>query len=209
MFKFRWRAEPDCHDHTENVMLGGWVEFVMEIKWTNSSQGYAKLWMNGLLVKEIYDIKTLMDDFQNPACNVYWAVGIYTDWAGTKQYLDLYVDNIEIIDTSGVTPVSVFDNNNSVNAGEKGVSPQLITLNMSGKTLVYRIFERKEVFGQIFSLRGRKIATFKNSHSSAGVYETEFMGNEAFGNHGPNGFYVVRIENGGNVIAKKICAASK
>lgn len=59
--EFRWRAMPDCKHHSIPLPLGEWIDFQQEIKWTNQTNGYSKLWMNGKLVHEEKDIKTLMD----------------------------------------------------------------------------------------------------------------------------------------------------
>jgi hypothetical protein len=107
-FQFRWRARPDCRTHSLPVVTGEWVDFQMEVRWANDTSGYAVLWKNGVKVEEIRSVKTLFDNF-NTNCNIYWAVGMYARWEGTRQYLDLYIDDIEILDTAGigdVTPLS-------------------------------------------------------------------------------------------------------
>jgi hypothetical protein len=99
---FRWRAEPDCYEHTVPLIQGEWFHFQQEIYWTNDNDGYFKLWMNGEMVREESGIKTLFDNFRTGDCNLYWSVGIYSSWSGSREEISLYIDNIEIWDTSGV-----------------------------------------------------------------------------------------------------------
>lgn len=96
-FEVNWRAEPDCNTWTSTLVKGEWVSFVMDIYWTNSSNGYAKLWMNGTLVKNLSNIKTLFDSFPSDgSCNIYWAIGLYGPLTGTPAYADVFIDNISI-----------------------------------------------------------------------------------------------------------------
>ncbi len=97
-FDFRWRAEPDCREYQKPLITGRWISFIMEILWTNSSNGYAKLWMDGVLVADHKNIKTLFDRFPlDNSCNIYWGIGLYGPLHG-KPYTDIFIDNISITD---------------------------------------------------------------------------------------------------------------
>ncbi|MFC1584094.1 heparin lyase I family protein [Fibrobacterota bacterium] len=103
---FAWRAEPDCRRHNiTGVPQGEWFDFQQEIHWTNGNDGYYKLWMNGELISEDEGIKTLLDNFDQGRCDIYWAVGVYGEWWGPGDWLGLWVDNLHIYDTSGVTGI--------------------------------------------------------------------------------------------------------
>lgn len=101
-YRFRWRAQPDCYEHTLAAAPGEWTTFTMEIKWSTASDGYAVLLANDELIYERHGFRTLFDRFDSTRCNVYWAVGLYTRWQGAKEYLDVFVDNVEIWDSSGI-----------------------------------------------------------------------------------------------------------
>ncbi|MFC1584093.1 heparin lyase I family protein [Fibrobacterota bacterium] len=102
---FRYRAQPDCRRVDVDCILGEWMDFQQEIYWTNNSDGYFKLWMNGHLIQEEQNIKTLFDNFDQGGCDIYWAIGAYTSWNGTKDFIGLYIDDMEIWDTSGVVGI--------------------------------------------------------------------------------------------------------
>jgi hypothetical protein len=99
---FRWRAEPDCKEQNFTFELGKWYSFQEEIKWTNTKNGYQRLWMNGKLVREDKNIKTLLDRFNAGGCDIYWSLGFYGVWNGNKALSGVYIDNLKIYDTSGV-----------------------------------------------------------------------------------------------------------
>ena len=98
----RWRAQPDCDTYRLDVQQGRWWYFQQEIYWTNSSDGYYKLWIDGEVVKDVRNVKTLFDNFDPGSCEIYWTVGLYSRWQGSKDSVGLYVDDIAIHDTSGV-----------------------------------------------------------------------------------------------------------
>jgi polysaccharide lyase-like protein len=103
-WEFRWRAEPDCHEHTESVIFGQWVRFEMLVKWTKDSSGYVRLWRDGVLIKSLDDIRTLFTSFENDRCDMYWSIGLYASWTGTSDSLELYIDDIEISDDTTILP---------------------------------------------------------------------------------------------------------
>ena len=92
-FELRFRAEPDCETATTPAPAGEWVRLVMQVKWTKSNNGFARLWKNGELVYEKQGMKTLFNEFESGRCDPYWAVGLY---AHSESGLTLYTDNIEI-----------------------------------------------------------------------------------------------------------------
>lgn len=99
-FTVRWRANPDCRTYERPIIMDRWVRFMMDIYWTNTVNGYTKLWIDGTLVSEHTNIKTLFDRFPaNNSCNIYWAVGLYGPLTG-RAYADVYIDNISITDES-------------------------------------------------------------------------------------------------------------
>lgn len=93
-FKFKLRANPDCHSYEPLMVTDQWVNWKMKIYWTNNSDGYAKVYKNGSLVYSIYHIKTLMDNFPHDgSCDIYWAVGMYNRSSTPKT---IYTDNFAI-----------------------------------------------------------------------------------------------------------------
>ncbi len=109
-WSFWWRAEPDCMEQTEPLAFGRWVRFELEIYWTKEQTGWTRLWIDGQLAREQHDMRTLFVSHVSPDCDLYFAVGLYADWSGTKDYLELYIDDIEIEDgpmtqpDAGVSP---------------------------------------------------------------------------------------------------------
>ncbi|MBD3319820.1 MAG: hypothetical protein GF350_01860, partial [Chitinivibrionales bacterium] len=191
-FTFRWRAEPDCNEYAEEVRLGTWTEFVMEIKWTNNSTGYMKLWMNNERVKELDNIKTLFDDFQDPDCNIYWAVGIYTNWTGTKDFLDVYIDNIEINDTSGLTPSSLPLSRPNQRTGDI----EILTLSGADRKILYRARGPGPVSGKIHTCSGKHIGSFCGFHDKPGRYSADISG-QSIARHGAAAaLYIIQLESG-------------
>ncbi|MFC1584095.1 heparin lyase I family protein [Fibrobacterota bacterium] len=102
---FNYRAEPDCNRVPTEFILGEWFEFQQEIYWTNTNNGYYKLWKNGELIADVSNVKTLFDNFDEGGCDIYWAVGVYSSWSGSKDFIGMYFDNVEIWDTSGVNGI--------------------------------------------------------------------------------------------------------
>lgn len=92
-FHFKYRAEPDCFTASPPLILGQWVDFVSEVRWSNGNDGYVKLWLNDQLVYDQQGFKTLFDNFDPSSCNLYWAVGVYSNNEGG---LTVYTDDIEI-----------------------------------------------------------------------------------------------------------------
>lgn len=106
---FRWRAEPDCYDQSVALPLGRWVRHEMLTYWTKENTGYSYLWQDGVLIRKLENIKTLFDAWETEghdddgnelgrSCEMYWAVGIYSKWGGSKDDVFLYIDDIEILE---------------------------------------------------------------------------------------------------------------
>lgn len=108
----RFRAEPDCF-HTEIPRpFERWFNYILEIYFTNTNKGYFKEYMNGFLIHEENNIKTLFDDFPSDgACNIYYAVGIYTKAYETVQGAKeiAYFDDIGIFDAEVVSVQDIWN----------------------------------------------------------------------------------------------------
>lgn len=165
-WRFRFRAQPDCIDfRTTPVTQGLWVNFVLEILWTKQSNGYFKLWRNDSLLLEKKSIKTLFDSFQPNTCDIRWSVGFYNDWTGSKDSLYVYVDNLEIHDTSGVT---------GVDQDEQGIRQAYSTLHDRQSTIFRNsmvltsegiLFSQRTVPGYLyFDLNGRRVLLTHDQH---------------------------------------------
>ncbi|MBU1238469.1 polysaccharide lyase, partial [Myxococcota bacterium] len=105
--RLRFRAEPDCHEPTHTFEKDVWTSYALEVYWTNSENGYYRLFKNGELVFERSGIKTLLDDFQPGTCDMKWAMGIYSNWwstGGSEVEITYYLDDMAIFDLDhGVT----------------------------------------------------------------------------------------------------------
>ncbi len=105
-WQFRWRAEPDCHEYHAPVPFDRWVHFEMLVYWTMDSDGYVRLWEDGELVQSMDGIRTLFTSFESGTCDMYWALGLYSRWSGSKDYLELFIDDIQISDETDPPEVS-------------------------------------------------------------------------------------------------------
>lgn len=100
--RFRFRAEPDCNTYNMPLKKGTWQAFALEIYWTKSSNGYYRLYNNGVLVEEHVGVKTLFDSFKPRTCDIMWGMGLYMNWqmiAGGATSLDYYFDDMAYFDT--------------------------------------------------------------------------------------------------------------
>ncbi|MBN2803871.1 MAG: heparin lyase I family protein [Deltaproteobacteria bacterium] len=98
---FRFRAVPDCHNvHVAtHDYLGKWSTYVIEIYWTQSNDGYYRVFQNGQLLVEESGIKTLFDGFVEGDCDMYFAGGLYNSWASDeRELLTAYFDDYAIFD---------------------------------------------------------------------------------------------------------------
>lgn len=95
----RLRANPDCRTVEWNYTEGSWNNYQFEIYYTKTNRGYARFWINGVLIEEHTGIKTLFDSYSEAACNggMFWANGLYCSFTG-KSDITYYLDNIELIE---------------------------------------------------------------------------------------------------------------
>lgn len=114
--EYKSRAHPSCKSDFISMREGVWNEYVLEVYWTNTENGYYRIWKNDTLFGYSDGIKTLFDEFPLEGnCNLYWATGIYTGWAKTgnmtKDSLIAYTDDVTIYDIAdGHTIQSVCPN---------------------------------------------------------------------------------------------------
>lgn len=106
------RAKPYCNVDYYNLPKGYWNEFVLEIYWTETTDGYYRIWRNDTLFGYSDHIKTLFDGFIEGTCDMNWSTGLYTYWdkigAESQDELIAYIDDIAIYDAdSGYTITSI------------------------------------------------------------------------------------------------------
>ncbi len=98
---FRFRAIPDCHNVLVPTFehLGRWSTYVVEVYWTQSNDGYYRVFQNGQLLGEQSGIKTLFDGFVEGDCDMVFAGGLYNLWeSGERELLTAYFDDYAIFD---------------------------------------------------------------------------------------------------------------
>jgi hypothetical protein len=108
-YDIRFRAEPDCNNLLLSNDQGVWHTFIEEIYWTNTSNGYYRIYKNGQLLLSVDNVKTLFDEF--PAdlgiCDLYWGLGLYATWADAGQSaMSVYIDDMRIYDKDDGVEVS-------------------------------------------------------------------------------------------------------
>lgn len=96
------RAYPDCQEDAVTMPTGSWQTFVLEVYWTNTDNGYFRIWKNDVLFGQGDNMKTLFDEFLEGTCDIYWSNGLYAYWDKTggssQDYLVAYVDDIAVYD---------------------------------------------------------------------------------------------------------------
>jgi hypothetical protein len=100
-YKIRFRADPDCNNLLLSNTEGVWHTFIVEIYWTNTSNGYYRVYKNGELVESEDNVKTLFDQFpaEEGICDLYWGLGLYAAWADDGQStMSVYIDDMRIYD---------------------------------------------------------------------------------------------------------------
>ncbi|MBI9039533.1 MAG: T9SS type A sorting domain-containing protein [Bacteroidales bacterium] len=112
IISYKSRALPNCNSDYFNLPEGYWHQFVLEIYWTNTENGYYRLWKNDSLVGYSDNIKTLFDHFIEGTCDIYWATGLYSGWYKTgnekTDSIISYIDDVTLYDVdSGYTINSV------------------------------------------------------------------------------------------------------
>jgi hypothetical protein len=73
LLEYRFRAIPDCHHVITPLedVSGNWHTFVEEVYWTNTENGYYRLYRDGDLISAKSNIKTLFDNFiLDGSCNI-------------------------------------------------------------------------------------------------------------------------------------------
>lgn len=103
--RLRFRAEPDCYEPTHAFAKDVWTSYALEVYWTNTTAGYYRLYQDGVLLFEKVGIKTLLDNFEPGACDMKWAMGVYSNWWSTgAKDITYYLDDMAIFDLDhGVT----------------------------------------------------------------------------------------------------------
>ena len=107
VMSYRSRAYPYCNADYYNLPRGQWNKFTLEIYWTNSLNGYYRIWRNDTLFGYSNSIKTLFDEFLEGTCDIYWSTGVYGHWNKTggksQDYLSAYIDDIAVYDMDSNT----------------------------------------------------------------------------------------------------------
>lgn len=100
-FDIRFRASPDCNNLLLSNDRGVWHTFIKEIYWTNTRNGYYRIYRDGELLLSVDNVKTLFDEFPKDLeiCNLYWGLGLYSTWAEAGQSsISVYIDDMRIYD---------------------------------------------------------------------------------------------------------------
>ncbi|MBN2674536.1 MAG: heparin lyase I family protein [Deltaproteobacteria bacterium] len=98
---FRFRTLPDCNNVLVSTadFLGKWSTYVIEVYWTQSNDGYYRVFQNGRLVAHETGVKTLYDGFVEGECDLYFAGGIYNTWeSDDRERITAYFDDYAIFD---------------------------------------------------------------------------------------------------------------
>lgn len=100
--KFKSRAKPNCVSTYFDVPMDRWNQFTLEIYWTQTSNGYYRLWLNDTLISYSDNIRTLMEGFIEGSCDMFWTNGVYGSWeksgGETTDSLAAYVDDLAFYD---------------------------------------------------------------------------------------------------------------
>jgi hypothetical protein len=193
-FNFRFRAMPDCHNFTSPVPVNEWVNFVLQIYWTQTSTGWAKLYRNGGLVYSQTNFRTLFTSFIPTTCNLYWGVGIYCDNKGTAA--SMYVDNLEMYDSivnpgaSGILPRDFRSNTNHA-------SP-LLSIN-THNDIVCTLTEPTRLIIRICNLAGTEVAPLTKENLNAGSHIITRIPSDF-----PEGIYMLWVSGNNSEVAKKV-----
>jgi hypothetical protein len=76
-------ADGDTLSYTENLTFGAWVEYVLEVFYTQTDTGYYRLYKNNELIFELYDVQTMTDD--DALTGADFLVGSYSVWENTNE----------------------------------------------------------------------------------------------------------------------------
>lgn len=102
-FDFSFRARPDCAHSVHRPIEGQWNTYVLDIHWTDTDEGYYKLFLNGKILFKAENVKTLFDLFPGAngysTCDMYWGLGVYARWlSSTRTNLKAYFDDMAVYD---------------------------------------------------------------------------------------------------------------
>ncbi|SLM28204.1 hypothetical protein MTBBW1_1280007 [Desulfamplus magnetovallimortis] len=98
VYNFRYRAVPDEEIVPFRINIGEWMSFTYEIFWTQSDNGFWRVWKDGELLASAYNVKTLPDSY-DPAEDdfLHFKTGLYNKWDDPEiDSLSLYFDDIEL-----------------------------------------------------------------------------------------------------------------
>ena len=98
----RLSAYPNCKYDYIDGQAGLWQEYTLEMYWTQTDNGYYRLWKNDTLYGYSNNMKTLTDNFTEGECDIFWTVGIYGGWTKggdkTQDSLIAYLDDLALYD---------------------------------------------------------------------------------------------------------------
>ncbi len=102
-FSLSFRARPDCAHSRHTPAEEQWNTYILDIHWTNTDNGYYKLFLNGKILFEAENVKTLFDLFPGlngySTCDLYWGLGVYSRWqSSTRENIKAYFDDIAVYD---------------------------------------------------------------------------------------------------------------
>jgi hypothetical protein len=98
IYNFRYRAVPDERLVPFQLHTGQWMSFTYEIVWTQSTNGYWRIWKDGELLDYANNVKTLPDSY-DPATDdfLHFKTGLYNKWNDPViDRLSLYFDDLEL-----------------------------------------------------------------------------------------------------------------
>ena len=98
LYRLRYRAIPDDASIPFHIDIGQWMSFTYEIVWTQSSNGYWRLWKDGELLSAADNVQTLPDSYVHPEDDfLQFKTGLYNKWNDPViDRLSLYLDDLEL-----------------------------------------------------------------------------------------------------------------
>jgi hypothetical protein len=98
LYTFRFRAIPDEALVPFHIETRRWMSFTYEILWTQSSNGFWRIYKDGELLASADNVKTLPDSY-DPAEDdfLHFKTGLYNKWNDPEiDSLSMYFDDIEL-----------------------------------------------------------------------------------------------------------------
>lgn len=98
IYNLRYRAVPDEKLVPFHINTRQWMSFTYEIVWTQSTNGYWRIWKDGELLDYANNVKTLPDSY-DPATDdfLHFKTGLYNKWNDpVLDRLSLYFDDLEL-----------------------------------------------------------------------------------------------------------------